>query len=122
MEKARIVIIGVFILTAFRLIPAFAQDPSFSQFFSSPLNIDPALTGNIHADWRLISNIRNQWTGPSGPYMTGTISFDTKLLATQVANIPEDNYFGAGGMLMYDYAMNGTLKSTYASANLSYNI
>src|SRR4030095_6911454 len=38
-----------------------AQDPSFSQFFSSPLNINPALTANINADWRLISNYRDQW-------------------------------------------------------------
>ena len=29
---------------------------------------------------------------------------------------------GIGGMLMYDYAMNGVVKSTYASLNMSYNI
>jgi type IX secretion system PorP/SprF family membrane protein len=122
MKKAQIVIVTALVLTTFRAIPAFAQDPSFSQFFSSPLNVDPALTGNINADWRFISNIRNQWIGSSSPYVTGTISFDTKLLAARMANIPEENFFGVGGMLMYDYAMNGTLKSTYASANLSYNI
>src|SRR4051812_19778681 len=115
MKKAHTVIIGAIILTVFRFVPAFAQDPSFSQFFSSPLNVDPALTGNINADWRLISNIRNQWMGSSSPYVTGTVSFDTKLLTTRIANIPEGNYFGVGSMLMYDYAMNGTLKSTYAS-------
>ena len=27
-----------------------------------------------------------------------------------------------GGMLMYDYAMDGIMKSVYASANMSYNI
>ena len=36
-----------------------AQDPNFSQFFSSPLNINPALTGNINADWRAIANFRD---------------------------------------------------------------
>ena len=29
---------------------------------------------------------------------------------------------GIGGMLMFDYAMSGVVKSTYASFNLSYNI
>jgi hypothetical protein len=31
-----------------------AQDPSFSQFFSSPLNVNPALTARINSDWRAI--------------------------------------------------------------------
>ena len=45
------------------LIPgaALAQDPSFSQFFSSPLNINPGLTANINSKWRMVSNFRNQW-------------------------------------------------------------
>ncbi len=53
-----------------------AQDPAFSQFFSSPLNINPALTANINSDWRVISNYRSQWmaTGDPSPYVTGTIS------------------------------------------------
>ena len=59
-----------------------AQDPSFSQFFSSPLNINPALTGNINGDWRVISNFRDQWIGPASPYTTGTASYDRKIFAT----------------------------------------
>src|SRR5690242_13831152 len=82
-----------------------AQDPNFSQFFSSPVNINPALTANINADWRLISNIREQWIGPASPYITGTLSFDTKLIQNKMENVPEDNYMGIGGMLMYDHSM-----------------
>lgn len=99
-----------------------AQDPSFAQFFSSPLNINPALTANINADWRMISNIRDQWIGPASPYLTGTISYDRKILQEKMAHISEKNYLGVGGMLMFDHAMAGTQKSTYASANLSYSV
>jgi type IX secretion system PorP/SprF family membrane protein len=99
-----------------------SQDPNFSQFFSSPLNINPALTANINADWRLISNMRNQWIGPASPYITGTISFDSKVMQNKIPNVSESNYFGIGGMLMFDYAMSGVVKSTYASLDLSYNI
>ena len=100
-----------------------AQDPSFSQFFSSPLNINPALTANINADWRLISNLRDQWIGPASPYVTGTISYDSKIMQNKVPNVEtENNIMGVGGMLMFDYAMSGVVKSTYASLNLSYNI
>jgi len=95
------------------------QDPAFSQFFASPLNVNPALTGIINAKWRVISNIRDQWISPASPYTTGTISYDTKLMANK---IPESSILGFGTMLMYDHAMQGVLKSNYASLNLSYNI
>jgi type IX secretion system PorP/SprF family membrane protein len=102
---------------------AYGQDPSFSQFFSSPLNINPALTAKTNTDWRLIANFRDQWVGPASPYVTGTISYDSKILQNDFANAPEkNNYMGIGGMLMYDNAMSGAIKSTYASFNLSYNM
>lgn len=102
---------------------SYAQDPSFSQFFSSPLNVNPALTANINADWRLIANFRDQWVGPASPYVTGTVSFDSKVGQQKTLNVPEkNNYIGLGGMLMYDHAMSGALKSVYASGNFSYNV
>lgn len=96
-----------------------AQDPNFSQFWSSPLNVNPALTANINGDWRTIMNFRNQWIGPTSPYVTGTISFDGKLMQGKLS---EGQRFGAGAMLMYDKTMSGVIKSTYGSANVSYNI
>ena len=101
----------------------YSQDPSFSQFFSSPLNINPALTAHINGDWRVISNFRDQWLGPASPYRTGTVSFDTKLFQNRFANITEDgNVAGAGIMLMNDNAMGGVVKSNYASGNVSYSV
>src|SRR5512138_218148 len=100
-----------------------AQDPSFSQFFSSPLNINPALTANINADWRAIANFRDQWIGPASPYVTGTLSYDRKLFQKKIPNVEYNgNIFGVGGMLMYDRAMAGVVNSTYASANIAYRV
>jgi hypothetical protein len=84
---------------------------AFSQFFSSPLNINPALTANINADWRLISNFRDQWVGPASPFVTGTISFDTKVMQNKTPDMTESNYLGLGGMLMFDHAMSGVVKA-----------
>jgi type IX secretion system PorP/SprF family membrane protein len=110
----------VFVLMA---IQSKAQDPSFSQFFSSPLNVNPALTANINADWRAIANFRNQWIGPASPYITGTISYDAKMFQKKIPNVEYDgNSFGLGGMLMYDKAMGGVVKSSYASMDLSYKV
>jgi type IX secretion system PorP/SprF family membrane protein len=99
-----------------------AQDPSFSQFFASPLNVNPALTAHINADWRAISNFRDQWLGPASPYATGTASYDAKLFNKKMPGVEERNIAGAGVMLMYDRAMGGVVKSTYASANISYRV
>lgn len=101
---------------------AWAQDPSFSQFFSSPLNVNPAQTANINADWRLISNFRDQWLGPASPYRTGTISYDRKIMQDKMPGVSEGNVWGIGAMLMYDHAMAGVVRSTYASLNVSYNL
>ena len=115
--------IAVIIISLIFARPLNAQDPSFSQFFSSPLNINPALTANINSDWRLISNLRDQWIGPASPYVTGTISYDAKIFQNKIPNVEtEGNIIGVGGMLLFDRAMSGVVKSTYASLNLSYNI
>lgn len=100
------------------------QDPQFSQFFSSPLNINPALTAHINSDWRLISNIRDQWIGPASPYVTGTVSYETKLFQNKIPNVDnsDDNVFGIGAMVLYDHAMARVQRSTYGSLNLSYNM
>jgi type IX secretion system PorP/SprF family membrane protein len=119
MKKIRITIL-LFLFTSGSF--CYAQDPSFSQFFSSPLNINPALTANINADWRMISNLRDQWVGPASPYLTGSISFDRKILQEKIPGVEEGNVMGIGGMLMFDHAMAGVAKSIWASLNLSYNI
>jgi type IX secretion system PorP/SprF family membrane protein len=63
--------------------------------------------------------LRNQWVGPSSPYATGTVSFDTRVFQNK---LPEGSTFGIGAMMMYDKAMQGALKSSYVSLNTSYNI
>src|SRR5579863_3779298 len=111
-----------FFIAMFMMKTTFGQDPSFSQFFSSPLNVNPALTANINGDWRMISNLRDEWIQPASPYATGTLCFDKKIFQENIPNVPEKNVFGVGGMLMYDYAMGGIVKGTYASLDFSYNI
>lgn len=119
MKKIKIAaIIFSFILNS----ACYAQDPVFSQFFSSHLNVNPALTANINSDWRAITNYRSQWMGAQSPYTTGTISYDSKILQNKNAYLEENNFLGLGGMLMFDRALGGVAKSTFASINLSYNI
>ena len=53
-----------------------AQDIHFSQFFASPLSLNPANTGNFDGDWRIMNNYRNQWRALSIPFRTISVGFD----------------------------------------------
>jgi type IX secretion system PorP/SprF family membrane protein len=115
--------IFLFLVAGTFALNAGAQDPSFSQFFASPLNINPALTGDINGKWRVISNYRSQWIGMGEPYATGTISIDNKIFQNVVGNyVDENTRFAIGGMMMYDQTLDGALKGNYASFNVSGNI
>lgn len=56
-----------------------AQDIHFSQYFYSPLNLNPANTGNFDGDWRVVNNYRNQWKALSIPFRTIGISYEHQL-------------------------------------------
>ena len=93
-----------------------AQEPNFSQFIVSPMSINPALTGSSDADWRTASNIRRQWIGSISPYSTQTISIDGKL-----KTLEGQSYFGLGGMVLAEKAMDGLYKSNFVNLNASYH-
>jgi type IX secretion system PorP/SprF family membrane protein len=94
-----------------------AQDPNFSQYMSSPLSISPALTGKTEANWRVSSILRSQSTGIGTPYTTKSISVEGK-----IKNKYDEDYWGIGGMILLDAAMDGIYKSTYVSLNTAYHL
>jgi type IX secretion system PorP/SprF family membrane protein len=114
MKKNILIIIIVFAISAVK-----AQDPHFSQFFASPLTINPALTGNANSDLRVFTNYRQQWLGNTTSYNTGTLSIDSRLFKEQLG---DKRVLGIGGFFMSDQSLNGYFKSTYASINTSYMI
>lgn len=56
----------------------FSQDIHFSQFYVSPLLLNPAQAGAEH-DMRAIINYKNQWNSVTTPYTTNNFSWDMKL-------------------------------------------
>jgi type IX secretion system PorP/SprF family membrane protein len=102
-------------IVLFFSVSIYAQDPHFSQFFSAPLNINPALTGDINSTTRVILNYRRQWSGLATPYTTEVLTCDTKFRLNQNSS----NFFGGGIMFMGDQAMEGVFSSTYFSGNIA---
>src|SRR5688500_12258614 len=62
---------------------ASAQDPNFSQFFVSPLTLNPAMTGKFNGDFRLAGNYRDQWPAITKAFITSTASFDMGILKSR---------------------------------------
>jgi len=53
-------------------------DPHFTQNYTYPMYINPALTGGSDGDYRVSSIYRSQWGGIGNPYRTTGLSFDTR--------------------------------------------
>ncbi len=105
-------------ICAFVGLPAFAQDPNFSQFFASPMTLNPALTGKFDGVYRFAANYRNQWPTINNAYTTMTASFDMGIMKNR---IPEFDQFGVGLMAYSDKAGNGALNSTYYALSVAYH-
>lgn len=106
------------IFTLFFSLALKAQDPHFSQFFASPLTLNPAFTGKFDGQWRLAANHRDQWPSIPKAYVTTSASVDFPILKKK---IPEGDVFGVGISGLTDASANNALKLNYGSVSLSYH-
>ena len=114
MKKNYTLFIFALLLTGFLK----AQDPHFSQFFASPLTLNPAFTGKFNGIWRLAANHRDQWPSIPKAYVTTSASFDLPIMRKR---IPANDVFGLGLSGVSDASANSQLKLNYGSISLSYH-
>lgn len=95
-----------------------AQDPNFSQFFASPLTLNPALTGKFDGTFRVAGNYRNQWPTILNAYVTKTVSADFGIMKNR---IPEFDQFGVGILGFTDRAGDGVLVTNAAGLSVAYH-
>jgi len=106
----------VLIITLFfSLNSLFAQDVHFSQFYQTPLLVNPASTGSFNGDIRGIVNYRNQWASVGTPYTTYAFSVDMGLMKKKM----ENKYLGAGLFVYKDMAGDSKLSTTQVNFSLS---
>jgi type IX secretion system PorP/SprF family membrane protein len=94
-----------------------AQDIHFSQFYASPLTLNPALTGYNEGTYRVAGIYRNQWKSVTVPYVTYGGSFDSKLLQGKLKN----DILGVGINFNADKSGSGKLMFIQALASVSYH-
>jgi len=106
------------------LVGAFAanaQDIHFSQFYSSPLTLNPALTGNFNGFYRISGIYRNQWPGlTSGKpaFSTPSVSLDFSLLREKIKN----GSLGVGVVFFNDQQNGKTFNQNQILASVAYNM
>lgn len=115
MKNLQKILIGA--LCLFTAISVSAQDIHFTQFYMSPLNLNPAMTGVNNCKTRMIVNYRNQWASALGAnaYNTYSASYDQKM------PVGREDYFGIGGSVWGDVAGESRFGTTQARLSLSYS-
>ena len=94
-----------------------AQDIHFSQFYLSPLNLNPAMTGVMNCNIRLVANYRNQWASVlrSNAYNTYSVSYDQRI------PVGRYDYFGIGGTFWGDRAGEANFSTLTGKLSASYS-
>jgi type IX secretion system PorP/SprF family membrane protein len=114
--KQKIILLSIVFLSAFGFNSVIAQDPSFSQYFSSPLLINPANTGFIYGQQRITAHLRQQNWGGGTPFFTGSASYDAKIS-------PQDrgSVWALGINALEDRAAEGLFKANSISVSAAYH-
>ena len=96
-----------------------AQDRQFSQFSASPLNLNPALTGNNACDWRVGTNLRSEWLGVNSSFFLGSIIGD---VAVGKIKNKKANFAGIGILGNFDNAGQLNYRTTDAYLSAAYHL
>ncbi len=94
-----------------------AQDYKFSQFYNSPLNLNPAFTGKINSLYRFVANYRLQYLplqSPS-PFNTLSASADFGLFRDQLRG----DIFGVG--IIFNNDRQTAIRSNTALLSVAYH-
>jgi len=96
---------------------ASAQDIHFSQFYLSPLNLNPAMTGVMNCNVRLAANYRNQWASVlrSNSFRTYSVSYDQRI------PVGRSDFFGIGGTFWGDRAGEADFATVTGKLSASYS-
>lgn len=109
---------SVFIASVMLASVSTAQDPNFSQFFASPMTLNPAMTGKFDGVYRVAGNFRDQWPTINNAFVTKTASFDAGILKNRLSDIDQ---LGVGLLGMTDRAGAGVLVTNSAALSVAFH-
>lgn len=113
-EKYKYIILILLCLAPLRFL--FSQDIHYSQFYASPLDMNPAYTGVFDGFCRAGLSFRTQWMSVSEPF--NTYSFDYDMPAYK--NNKRNELIGIGLNFTGDQAGDSKYRSLQANVSVSY--
>jgi type IX secretion system PorP/SprF family membrane protein len=111
--------ITLFIASCAGFFIASAQTYHFSQFYSTPMLVNPAATGAMTGPYRFAANYRSQWRNEGTPYTSFTASGDVHVLKS---GSNENNTLGLGLTFINDKALDGVVQTNSFSLSTGYHI
>jgi type IX secretion system PorP/SprF family membrane protein len=111
--------IFLFIATCAGGFLASAQSYHQSQFYSTPLLVNPAFTGNTGGPYRFAANYRSQWRNEGTPYTTFTASGDAHILKNELS---ENSVLGIGLTFLNDKVLDGVIQTNSFAFSTGYHI
>lgn len=116
--KLRLYVVVAFLVA---VLGANAQDFHFSQFYASPLTLNPALTGNFNGFYRITGIYRNQWPGLTQnkpAFSTPSISLDFSLLKDKLKH----GSLGVGLVFVNDQQNGKSFNTNHILGSVAYNM
>ena len=93
-----------------------AQDFHFSQYWSAPLKLNPALTGFYNGNLRVAATYRNQWIGLRS-YSTYAVSTDARFFQ----NLLDEDVLGLGLGFYQEIEGDGAFKNSAEGVVMSFS-
>jgi len=108
----------ILVLSLFISELAMSQDPYFSQYFASPMTLNPSLIGSdLKKESRFQMVTRNQWWGGnSKPYTTNMVSLEKRLGEKGLG----DDQFVMGLMFLNERSNGGILSNSFFTGAINY--
>lgn len=98
---------------------AFAQDFHYTQYFHSPLGVNPALAGAFNGSYRINGVVRDQYRGSANKAFTG---FSLNVDAPVIRGIRKQDWVGIGLRLEQGSAGNAGQKINLYGLGASYHL
>lgn len=99
-----------------------AQDVHFTQFFASPLTLNPAETANFLEDYRIGGNFKQQWPWAKDAKRHNYITYSAYAdMAFLRGKLPKKDWIGGGLMVLHDRAGDGNLAITKIFVSAAYH-
>jgi type IX secretion system PorP/SprF family membrane protein len=116
MQSVKIKLISIIAILALGF-SAHAQDLHFSQFYENNILRNPSLIGVFYGDYKVSMNYRSQWSSITKPFVTGQLSFESRI----PINDEKNDFFSAGFMAYFDKAGSIDMKSMAIYPAVSFN-